>query len=237
MDKFERRTGIVGEDIAFLNKVPLFADIDDETIRDMLSDSAARHYPRNTVVFVQEEEATHFYVVLEGLVKLFRQTEDGHEIIISIMTRGDVLAHAAMFGGREFPATATVVDDARLISIPADSYRSKMRSGNCDVCFSTMSMMSNRVRQLMEQVEQQKVRSSSERVADFLAGSCPEESGPTTVELRLDKWLIAGRLGMQPETLSRALARLRSVGVECIGNEVTIEDVGALRDYCESKEK
>ena len=43
--------------------------------------------------------------------------------------------------------------------------------------------------------------------------------------------LIAGRLGMKPETLSRSLAKLRAFGVETTGRELMIRDVGALRAH------
>jgi len=49
------------------------------------------------------------------------------------------------------------------------------------------------------------------------------------VRLPLDKALIAGRLGMQPETLSRSLAKLRRLGIESKGAEVSIPDVLALK--------
>ena len=97
--------------------------------------------------------------------------------------------------------------------------------------------MSRRLRYLVQQIEQRTVKSSAERLAEFLIGSCMEKSGPTTVYLPLDKLLIAGRLGMQPETLSRSLAKLRKLGVECKGNVVTIAEIDDLRDFHEGRGK
>ncbi|HEY9163336.1 MAG TPA: helix-turn-helix domain-containing protein, partial [Magnetovibrio sp.] len=48
--------------------------------------------------------------------------------------------------------------------------------------------------------------------------------------LPMDKSLIAARLGMQPETFSRALAKLKSAGVENSGSDIVIQDVDQLRD-------
>jgi hypothetical protein len=53
------------------------------------------------------------------------------------------------------------------------------------------------------------------------------------VHLPVEKALIAARLGMQPETLSRGLARLRRVGVVVHAREVEIPDVAALRALVE----
>ena len=51
--------------------------------------------------------------------------------------------------------------------------------------------------------------------------------------LPYDKVLIAGRLGMKPESLSRAFVRLRDEGVTIRQNRAVIEDVTALRSFAE----
>jgi hypothetical protein len=54
------------------------------------------------------------------------------------------------------------------------------------------------------------------------------------VTLPYDKVLIAGRLGMKPESLSRAFARLKTVGVKVKKNHAEIEDIEVLRHYAEA---
>jgi CRP-like cAMP-binding protein len=84
----------------------------------------------------------------------------------------------------------------------------------------------------VQQVEQLTVRSSTERLADFLLKLAPAgKAGEAVVRLPLDKAMIAARLGMQPETLSRALARLRPLGIETRGSRVTIRDIESLRRF------
>lgn len=51
--------------------------------------------------------------------------------------------------------------------------------------------------------------------------------------LPYDKVLIAGRLGMKPESLSRTFVRLRDQGVTIRQNHAVIEDVTALRSFAE----
>jgi hypothetical protein len=55
--------------------------------------------------------------------------------------------------------------------------------------------------------------------------------------LPYDKALIAGRLGMQPESLSRAFARLKQIGVHIEQNIAIIDDVGRLRHYVGSEQR
>jgi hypothetical protein len=70
-------------------------------------------------------------------------------------------------------------------------------------------------------------------VAEFLCSLSNSKSGSCTISLPYDKALIAGRLGMQPESLSRSFARLKAIGVTVEQNQAFVEDVERLRIYAE----
>ena len=52
------------------------------------------------------------------------------------------------------------------------------------------------------------------------------------MRLPYDKRLLAGRLGMKPESLSRALGKLREIGVNDREGTITISDISELRAFC-----
>ena len=69
-----------------------------------------------------------------------------------------------------------------------------------------------------------------QRVAEFLLDLSAGREGEVSVALPYNKALIAGRLGIKPETLSRAFARLRDHGVRIEAAMAHIEDVDRLRE-------
>jgi len=81
--------------------------------------------------------------------------------------------------------------------------------------------------------EQIKVRSAPQRIADFLIRITPTQEGAAVVELPFEKGLLANRLGMKPESFSRALGRLRAYGVAVEREVMRIDDVGRLRRLVE----
>lgn len=85
---------------------------------------------------------------------------------------------------------------------------------------------------MVGQIEQLQVRSGTQRVADFLLKLCSIGDGPAPISLPYDKSLIASRPGMKPESFSRALARLRDLGVCRDRSHVSIADAAALAEYC-----
>ncbi len=194
----------------------------------LLADAWIQCFARNAVLFLQDDPASRFYVVIDGWVKLFRTSEEGEESIIAVFGGGESFAEAAIFDSGIYPVSAAVVDDSRLLVVPAKSFLGEL-SQHGEYAFNIMASMSRHLHRLIYQVEQLTLRSSTERVAEFLLKLCPRTEGAANVRLPLDKALIAGRLGMQPETLSRSLAKLRRFGVESKGAEVTIPDIAALR--------
>ena len=82
---------------------------------------------------------------------------------------------------------------------------------------------------LVQDIEHLKAQTGIQRVAEFLASLCPAGPGPHTITLPYDKTLIAGRLGLQPESLSRAFAKLRKVGVQIHASHVVVNEVSKLK--------
>ena len=229
---FQRRTGIGKDDYAVLARIPLFSGLPPDALRSLLADAWVQSFPRNFVLFLKDEPASRCYVVFDGWVKLFRTTESGNETVISVFTRGDSFAEAAIFDRARYPVSAAVVEESRLLVIRADSFMRRL-SENGEYAMKVLASMSRHLRSLVNQVERLTMKSSTERVAEFLLRLSPVFAGPATIQLPLDKALIAGRLGMQPETFSRSLAKLRRVGVVSRGSQVTIPDVMALRRLSE----
>jgi CRP-like cAMP-binding protein len=227
-ERFERRTGIAKDDYAVLGRIPLFSGLPPDALRLLLANAWVQCFPRNFLLFLKDEPAMRCYVVFDGWVKLFRTTENGHETVISVLTRGESFAEAAILDRARYPVSAAAVEESRLLVIPADSFVRRL-SENGEYAMKVLASMSRHLRSLVNQVERLTMKSSTERVAEFLLRLTPVFAGSTTIQLPLDKALIAGRLGMQPETFSRSLAKLRRVGVISRGSEVTIPDVMALR--------
>ena len=78
-----------------LQNLPLFRGMGPSSIREILCNASIQRIRRNTVLFIQDDPATHVFVILEGWVKLFRETAEGHESTISILSSGQSFIEAA----------------------------------------------------------------------------------------------------------------------------------------------
>lgn len=198
----------------------------------ILADSAIRPHTRGETIFLQGEEAKVIHVVIEGWVKLYRVAPNGNEAVVNVFTRGHSFGEAVAFRKQSYPVSAEAVTDCTLLQIPTRSLISLLQH-EPEVAVAIVASTFQHLHELVGQVEQIKSQTGAQRVADFLIRLCSCESGTCVVTLPYDKVLIAGRLGMKPESLSRAFAKLKKVGVHISRHQARIDDINALHDYAE----
>ena len=210
----------------------LLASVPADVANTIKAHSAIATYDRGGTIFLQGEPAHSVYIVLDGWVKLFRISQNGAEAVVGVFTKGQSFGEAAAFQDGSYPVVAEAVTDCRLYRLNAGLILELMKS-RPELCTSLIAAVFKHLRELVQQIEQLKAHTGAQRVAEFLIDLCPVEDGTCTVTLPYDKVLIAGRLGMQPESLSRAFTRLRDSGVSIQQNHAVIKDVARLRDYVE----
>lgn len=219
-------------DLKIIQRTRMFAGLNHESMLQLLYGSVPRQHAKNYMLFEQGEDAQAFYIVLEGWVKVFRPSMAGDEAVFGVFTAGETFGEAAMFIGGRYPAAAQVVEDSRLVAVHSRVFRDQLNK-HPDLSFLMLGAMSRHLHSLVNQVEQLQTRSSAQRLAQFLVSLAPVEEGSAVVALPYDKSLIAHRLGMKPESLSRAFARLRGQGITTDGNRVLVEDMVRLQEYGE----
>lgn len=222
------------EELTLIRQLPLLARLPEEKLQNLLQNCFPRDYAKGQVLFVRGEPSVCFYVVLSGWVKVYRETPDGDEAVLGVFAKGEMLGEAAAFIGMDYPASAQIAEDARLIPVLSSPFRNQIYD-TPEIAMNMLASMSHRLHHMVGEVEKLKTRSATLRVVDFLLKLCAVKTGAAVVALPYDKSLISSRLGIQPESLSRIFAKLRNIGVKTEHNTVLISDVGLLIDYSESK--
>jgi len=226
--------GLTSTDHELIRKTAILGGLGDDALTALLSDAVVKTPEHGEVLFVQGDPASAFFVVLDGWIKLYRMTVAGEEAVVGIFTRGQSFAEAAAFTAGMFPVSAECVTDARLLMFPSNRLFDRIRQSP-ELGLSMLASTSQHLHGLVHQIQQLKAHTGAQRLAEFMLALAPVEEGACTIALPYDKALIAGHLGMKPESLSRAIARLREVGVTVKRNMATIHDVDRLRNFFEQE--
>jgi CRP-like cAMP-binding protein len=219
-------------DLAALRQTALFSGLNDETLNKLLGNATVFSHSRGEVLFLQDEPVEAFYVVLDGWVKIFRTTPSGDEAIVGVFHRGESFAEAAAFISGTYPVTGETVTDARLLHIPA-RHLVDLVMESPEVGLAMLASTSRHLHLLVGQIEELKAHTGIQRVARFLLSLAPVGSGSCTIAIPYDKALLAGKLGMKPESLSRAFQRLRACGLSIRRDMAIVNDIACLQAIVE----
>lgn len=214
-----------------LQFTPLFAGLLEADIRDLIAGARLVTLGHETALYEQDDPVVEFFVVMDGHVELSIDI-DGRRSVVEVARKGVVLGDAAMLGPGRFFMSARVLTSATLLAIPAASFLAKLEP-RFDIITHMLSTLSFRLRMLVRQIAELKLKTTAQRLGSFLLSQVEAEEGRAAVRFPYDKRLVADELGMKPESLSRALAKLAKLGVESLpDNSVVIADVERLREFC-----
>lgn len=212
--------------------IPLLAGLSDEHLDEILGRSRVGTYERGRVLFLQGDPAERFFIVLDGWITIYRDTPDGEQTVLHVARSGESFAEPAALVIGKYPASAQAASDCRVLEVSAQAFTQLIHS-DPDVALKTIAQMAYRLQSLVMQVERLHVKTAPQRLATFLLELVPDGRTSAAVTLPYDKALLAARLSMTPESLSRALARLRRENVRSgRGPDIEIADVEGLRDFC-----
>jgi CRP/FNR family transcriptional regulator, dissimilatory nitrate respiration regulator len=214
----------------FLRQVPLFAGLSPEQYGELAAIITVRDFARGQSIFAEGEEGSGFYVVMAGLVKIYKLSLDGKEQILHIFGPGEPFAEAAVFIGSTFPAHALALEKSRALFIPRRAFVELIRR-NPALAMNMLAALSLRLKKFAHMIEDLSLKEVPGRVAAHLLYLSGRQGDSDTVRLEIGKAQLASLLGTIPETLSRILAKLGKQGlISTEGPQITILDRQGLED-------
>ncbi|WP_120499135.1 Crp/Fnr family transcriptional regulator [Roseovarius sp. EL26] len=150
-------------DESLLANLPLFAKLDRAQIRDILDLATTRRFDAGATVFEEGEAAEHFYLLLDGYIRVVRLTPAGEQIIALHIPSGHLFGIAAALGHTTYPATSVTAAECLCLSWPMRHLNGFLQSytGFSDGVYKTVGTrvadMNNRILELATQQVEQRV--------------------------------------------------------------------------------
>lgn len=224
------------DDMARISHVPLLAQLPTHQLGTVLAEASVQRYDQGDTLFCQGEDPEFLHVVMDGEVGLYGTACDGDETVMEIMKSGEVFILAAVLTDRPYLMGARALSASRVMVLPAERLRRDLHTVP-DLAIALLTSLSTHFRMLVREVKALKLKSTTQRLALYLMSLTTRRTGPAILWLPHSKGVIAARIGIRPETLSRAFAALRQHGVHISGTRVSIEDVAALAEFCRQDEE
>ncbi|GJL81337.1 MAG: transcriptional regulator [marine bacterium B5-7] len=226
----------VSQPIEDLGKGMLFRRLAVPQLERVAERAVRVHLNEGETLFEQQDPADRFYLLLSGQIKLYRLSAEGDEKVIEVINPGATFAEALMFLEKPtFPVGAQALKPSDLVSIDARDFIDMLRD-SVDTCLLLAADLSQRLHGLLREINDLSLNSGTCRVASYFLNLSDTHSTDEADEfdLGLPKQVLASRLSIKPETLSRIFRSLVNAGLITMrGNHVRILDRASLSHLAE----
>ncbi len=208
----------------------LFAGIPESQLDEVTAIIRIKNVARGETIFFEGDEATGFYMVAEGKIKIFKTSIEGREQILHIFGTGEPFGEVPVFHGQPFPANAVALSKGKLLFFPRSEFTALVHA-NPSIALNMLAMLSLRLRRFATQIEHLSLKEVPGRLASHLLYLSEEQGRTDQVTLDIPKGQLASLLGTSPETLSRIFAKMSEDNILRVqGKVIEIIDLEQLQE-------
>lgn len=220
--------------LATLKACPLFEGIPTAQLEQLLPHVAVRHFARGAALFHEDDPANRVFIVVSGVVRVFRVRPGGEEIVLALLTPGDLFGELALFASdptRSGDAEALEASDC--LSIPSGPVRDLLAAHPAAIARHA-ERMAQQIRRKDDDVADAAYRDIPGRVAGRLLDLAAKHGRATpegvVIELRISQRNLASMIGASRENVNRTLSSFAAQGlIRLDGGIVTLLNPQRLR--------
>lgn len=211
--------------IAELKKCLIFSGLSEDDLMKIAQGAVIKDFPKKSIIFSEGDDATGFYILVSGMVKIYKISPDSREQILHIINPRETFAEAAIFIGKYYPAFAETILDSKVIYFEKKRFL-KTLENNPKVSFNLIISLSMLLKKMVDLVNNVSLKTVDVRLAEFLLEegirNGKKNNNEITLNLGITKTELAKKIGTVNETLSRALRRLKENGLIDVDNKVIV---------------
>ena len=212
--------------IEFLANVPIFSDLNEETLQKIAKSGVIQTYKKNTIILSEAETGSALFVIAEGKVKISRSSNDDKEVILAILNESDFFGEMSLLDGMSRSATVTAVDDSKLFIIQRAEFLDLL-TRYPDVSVALLTELTKRLRAASMKIKALSLKDAEGKVATVLLQLADDvgkiRQGVVEIDHLPFQQELANMAGTSRETISRTLHSFAKKGlVELDGSRLRI---------------
>lgn len=204
----------------------LFSGMEEDNFRALMRGSYVQNFPPQIELIAEGDPSDFLHVILSGSVELF-SSWNNRETSMATVRPVSTFILAATIRDAPYLMSARTLEKSRIALIPSQDVRTIF---DADAIFARaiVTELAQCYRSVVKAQKDLKLRTSLERLANYLLRHQVNSGGHRTFELPFEKRRLAALLGMTPENLSRAFKSLQAYGVSVDGNTIEVRDRSEL---------
>ena len=206
--------------ISDVRALDLFFGMEDSNFETLMRGSYVLNFPPQTELITEGDPSDFLHIILAGSVELFSKW-NARETSMATVKPVSTFILAATIKEAPYLMSARTIEKSRIALIPSQDVRAVFDT-DAHFARAIVSELAMCYRSVVKNTKDLKLRTSLERLANYLLRQQQYAGGAKEFELPVEKRRMASLLGMTPENLSRAFKGLGPYGVVVSGNRVEI---------------
>ncbi len=212
-----------------IRKLDLFAQMADDNFASLMRGAYVQNFPAQVELITEGEPSDFLHVLVSGSVDLF-SSWNGRETSMATVRPISTFILAATIRDAPYLMSARTLEKSRIALIPSQDVRA-IFDADSNFARAIVTELAQCYRSVIKAQKDLKLRTSLERLANYLLRQQRHAGGGAAFELDFEKRRLASVLGMTPENLSRAFKGLQSFGVTVTGNRISIDNQADLERF------
>lgn len=213
-------------DISLLRKVPLFEVLKDEDLEAIARVTITRSYDKDQGIILAEEEGDALFIIASGQVKVSIVSENGREMILSLLGEGAVFGELSLLDGKPRSANVVATQDTALYMVRRADFLQLVYKVP-QIAIGLLAELAARLRKTDRKIEGLALLDVTSRISETLLQLAEEQGSQTefgvSLSARPTHQQLANMSGTTRETVSRVLKRLENQGyISTEGRSITI---------------
>ena len=210
----------------FLRNVSLFESLDQQELEALSDVTFTRTFSKDNVIILAEEEGDTLFILKKGQVKVSIVSEEGREVILSLLGPGSVFGELSLLDGKPRSANVVATEETELLMLRRADFLQLIYK-TPQIATALLAELATRMRKTDRQIEGLALLDVTSRISDTLLQLATEQGAETTdgvtIESRPTQQELANMSGTTRETVSRVLKRLEGQGyINRNGRNITI---------------
>lgn len=219
----------------FLKSVPIFSELDADRLKQISQLGSRKFYKKDSWVLHENETGSALFVIISGKVKVSRESDDGKEVILTILNESDFFGEMAILDGLSRSAGVIAIEETELFIIQRTDFLNLLQE-HPEISVALLQELTRRLRASDLRIKSLSLRDAEGKVASVILQLADDigkiKQGKVEIERLPFQHDLANMAGTSRETISRTLHSFAKRGlIELEGTKLTIIDYEKFKEH------
>ncbi|MBI5806948.1 MAG: Crp/Fnr family transcriptional regulator [Ignavibacteriales bacterium] len=218
----------------FLSRVPIFSELSKETLDKIEKVGQRKKFNKGEIILLEDDAGTALFIIINGKVKVSRSSNDGKEVILTILNADDFFGEMAILDGQKRSATVSAIEPSEVFVIQRDDFINLLYA-HPEITIALLQELTRRLRNADMKIKSLSLKDAEGKVATVILQIADDigkiKHGKVEIEKLPLQQDLANMAGTSRETISRTLHSFAKKGlVEMDGNKLIITDYEKFKE-------